>query len=258
MKISNIRMDEIIPPELDIRNEQGDIDITSLAQSMHEVGLIEPIVVIARDDKFEVVAGHRRYQAAQTLGWDRIEARVLSNKDAAPMTIKIHENIHRKNITVLEEMQIVGWLLHEDKKEIKEIIHILGKGETWVLDRIDMLTWDDETKAALHAGEIKLGVCKELQRVPDSHVRKALIDQAVRGGITITTARQWRIDYALVSIPDPQAMAADIAAGNLPQPVSPQIECFLCTTKVPAGHSHAPNICGQCFTQILREKNSTQ
>lgn len=258
MDTLKLNMALIAPPRLDVRNENEDDDIESLAKSLHDVGLIEPIVVIAVNEGYEIVAGHRRFQAAYRLRWNTIDARILNEKDSDPMLVKIHENIHRKNITPLEEAQIVGYLHYEKGAEIRDVISMLGKSASWVSDRLDMLAWPDDIKALLHMEGVKLGVVRELMQIPDETVRKTLIDNAVRGGITIATARQWRADYMNVVVPPTDEAALLASVGILPEPISCDIECFLCSQKSPVGHTHAPNLCGRCYSDVLREKAEAQ
>lgn len=254
MEIKDLDLCKILPPELDVRRTTGDAGIEELAESIRSVGLIEPIVVRPRGSGFEVIAGHRRLQACTKLGLEKVECKILDVDEDKAMDIRCQENLHRLDISPIEEADIVGYLHYEQKVELPEIARRVGKNIEWVHDRIDIIHYPDFVKDALHAKELKLGVAKELVRVNDEKVRTLLFDNAIRGGITVGTARQWRISYMDVIVPGEGPEADALEAGLLAEPVPVDIKCFICGESSPVGHTHAPNLCGQCFGCILQER----
>lgn len=254
MEIKDLDIFKITPPELDVRRTTGDAGIAELAESIASVGLIEPIVVRPNADGYEIIAGHRRYQACKALNLDKVECKILDVDENKAMDIRAQENLHRLDISPIEEADIVGYLHYEQKVELPEIAKRVGKKIDWVHDRIDIIHYPEFVKDALHAKELKLGVAKELVRVKDKKVRALLFDNAIRGGITVGTARQWRISYMDVVVPEGSSEEAALEAGQIIEPMSQEIACFMCGEDSPVGHTHAPNLCGRCFGCILQER----
>ena len=195
--------------------------------------------------------------AHQLLNAKHIEAKIMDEKGTDVMRLRVHENIHRLDITPLEEAEIVGYMHYEEKMDVGQIVKQLNKSDAWVMDRLDMVHYPEDVKQAIHEQKLKIGVAKELMRVQDTNIRGVLLDNAIRGGITIQTARAWRQDYEGMQIPEAPETAAMLAAGLLPPPVLPVIRCFTCGVDTDVLHTHAPNICGGCFTEILRQRRDS-
>lgn len=116
-----------------IRNER-DNEIAELADSIERQGLINPILVQKRDDgKYEVIAGHRRYEAVKRLGLPHIECNVAEDMSERDVVFaQIAENVQRKNMSALELVETFEDLKKRFHLDQRAIAKMFGKSDTWV------------------------------------------------------------------------------------------------------------------------------
>lgn len=121
-----------------IRNEHDD-EITELASSIEKQGLINPILVQKRDDgKYEVIAGHRRYEAVKRLGLPHIECNVfedLSEKDV--LLTQLAENVQRKNMSAWELVELFEDMKKRFRLNNENIAKLMGKSAPWVSNQYE-------------------------------------------------------------------------------------------------------------------------
>lgn len=90
-----------------------DSDVVELQQSIQQHGILEPLLLRPVGDRFEIVAGHRRFMAARNLGFTELPALVKKLDDSTAALVAIHENVHRNQFTPLEEARMFQWLLEK-------------------------------------------------------------------------------------------------------------------------------------------------
>jgi ParB family chromosome partitioning protein len=119
-----------------IRNEKDD-DILELAQSIETYGLINPITVKPVENGFyEVVTGHRRYEAVKRLGLPHIECLITDNTSEKDlMLIQIAENVQRKDMSALELVEVFDEMKKRFNINQKQLAHYFHKSDTWVCNQ---------------------------------------------------------------------------------------------------------------------------
>ncbi len=130
----NIPLKDIFLGELNERLDPGDID--GLAKSIAQVGVLEPLLVRPVADKFEVIAGGRRYRAASQAGVKTVPCVVKEMDDISALKASFHENEERKSASPLE-YGMLCWKMAQRAESIKEVADNLGKTQTWVESRIN-------------------------------------------------------------------------------------------------------------------------
>ncbi|MHB8360206.1 MAG: ParB/RepB/Spo0J family partition protein [Thermoplasmataceae archaeon] len=130
----NIPLKDIFLGELNERLDPGDID--GLAKSIAQVGVLEPLLVRPVSDKFEVIAGGRRYRAALQAGVKSVPCVVKEMDDISALKASFHENEERKSASPLE-YGMLCWKLAQRAESIKDVADNLGKTQTWVESRIN-------------------------------------------------------------------------------------------------------------------------
>lgn len=145
-----LRMSEIHPNPLQPRIFGKD-RVEDLVDSMSRLGLIEPIVVRKEDDKYQIVAGERRYRAAQKLGWTEIPARIVNDSIDVCYEMALAENEKRKSLNPWEVGRAVAFLRRERKKTAEEVAGILGYTERYIkqlssIARLDQKSVEDLIK----------------------------------------------------------------------------------------------------------------
>ncbi len=166
--------------------------MVNLVRSIKENGLINPIVVRKKGDKYELIAGYRRVLAHEKLGIDKIMARVVRADDLKAERMKIDENREREDVNALDEgvffrqmMQNYGW-------NQKELAQACRYSEAYVSQRVSSIKWPEILRDAIIDGKINFSVARELAGVNDPGELDALVLMAVKSGVTPGVAAQWR------------------------------------------------------------------
>lgn len=200
-QLRDVKLDLIEPGSLNVRDiRDANKDLEILKESMRTQGLIQPIVVVAKGDKFQLLVGQRRWLAAKGLGWDKISAIVLAPiSEREGKIISAIENFQRKELSFTDQVKIAEYLFDDLKGKVgkkslaKEIGKLLGISEnraTRLLkramippeiakmvdnkelkrneaDKIALATWPNEAKAVELAGRIRTLTNDEKSRLVD-------------------------------------------------------------------------------------------
>lgn len=128
--------------------------VRSLAKSIGESGLQNPIFVVGREDRFQLIAGHRRFLAVKWfVGWEDIPCRVLSGLDAQTLqVINFVENLERQDLNIVEEADTLPKLWPNGYPPVKEMATALGKSRNWIDIRIKVNELEDNIKDLATAG----------------------------------------------------------------------------------------------------------
>lgn len=196
-EVRTINAEHIVDPPNPNRIELSQVELQELAESIKKDGLINPIMVRPVGDKFEVVAGHRRFRACLIAGVINIKCVVRTLTDAEAEDIKAHENLFRQDLDPLEEAIYLGRLIGDDDTQIPVVAARMNKTEQWVTDRLNILTMPDYLRGYIRGGNVGLGVAKWLGAIGDEVYRKIFSDQAANNGMSIRQAeylyRQWEL-----------------------------------------------------------------
>jgi len=186
-----IPMDKIDRPAEGTRLEIPPEEIAELAESIEERGQLQPILVTPRNERFEIVAGERRYLAHEKLGRGKIEAKVVEADAEAVAIDRATENLQRRDLSPFEEGMIYANLRDKMGLTIAQISKKIRKSAGRVERRLDVLRMPEEFQKAVHFGKVSLGVAEELWSCPDQAKRMYFLEMAIEHGITVAVARMW-------------------------------------------------------------------
>lgn len=145
------------------RREMDPAALEELAQSIREQGIIQPILVRPINDKqYEIIAGERRWRAAQQAGLKEVPVVVKSIPDEAAMAIGLIENIQREDLNPIEEAMGLKRLLEEFGLTHEEIAQSVGKSRVSVTNLLRLLNLNPEVRTLLERGEIDMGHARAL------------------------------------------------------------------------------------------------
>jgi len=190
-----IAMDKIDRPSEATRLEIDAEEIRELAESIEERGLLQPILVAPRGNRFEIVAGDRRYLAHVKLGRKKIQAKVSDSDDVSIIIDRATENLQRRDLTPLEEGVIYAGLRDKMGLTVGEISQKIRKSAGRIERRLSVLKMPDSFQKALHFGKVSMTVAEELWSTPDADKREYFLELAVHHGITKDIARSWVDDF---------------------------------------------------------------
>ena len=169
------------PEEFDLRKTSAtttDVAFKNMVVSMKKHGVVQPIIIheITLEDgstRFQVIAGRRRCRAAVAAGFKTILSVIDNGKNAREKAII--ENIHRKDLTPIEEMRMLH-VLKEIHKNYRNISAVIGKSMGWISDRFKLSKLDPEVQNQLDLGQISIGEALEIAN-EDSDKQKEKADQ---------------------------------------------------------------------------------
>jgi ParB family transcriptional regulator, chromosome partitioning protein len=147
------------------RKHFSDAELDELATSIKERGIIQPVVVRAlrgAKDSYEIIAGERRWRAAQRAGLHDVPIVPVEASDSEALELAIIENVQRSDLNPLEEAGGYQALANEYKHSHEDIAKIVGKSRSHVTNTLRLLKLPDEVKAYIDAGKISAGAARTL------------------------------------------------------------------------------------------------
>lgn len=157
-------------PLFNCRGAIAPIDVVELARDIERNGLMQPIIVQPYQNgkyDYRCVAGHRRLKAHEVLKWEEIDCIIKTDIDEGKALISnLAENIHRKNLNILQEAKALE-KLKEKGFSIEAVSLALGKSNTWVRMRYELLELPEVIQEAAAAGFIKQNQIRDLFRIKD-------------------------------------------------------------------------------------------
>jgi ParB family transcriptional regulator, chromosome partitioning protein len=155
--------------------------LEELALSIKEQGLIEPLVVVPRDNKFMLVAGERRWRACQMAGLETVPVRVIEADDRQIAEMALVENLQRQDLTPLEEARAFREMLNKGYTK-EELARKLGFKQVWRVDeRLSLLNLAPKFQEALTLGALSPSQAFEMSRLTD-HGDQELVFRKIRAG----------------------------------------------------------------------------
>ena len=149
------------------RRDMDSDALQELADSIKVQGVIQPIVVRhISNDKYEIVAGERRWRAAQLAGLDAIPAMLREVSDEAAIAMSLIENIQREDLNPIEEALALQRLQLEFELTQQEVANAVGKSRTTVTNLLRLMSLRDDVRTLLEHGDIEMGHGKALLGLP--------------------------------------------------------------------------------------------
>jgi ParB family chromosome partitioning protein len=137
--------------------------LKELADSIRVQGIIQPIIVrLVADDKYEIIAGERRWRAAQQASLQEVPVVIKEIDDRSAMAIALIENIQREDLNALEESEALRRLLDEFEMTHQQVADSVGKSRTTVSNLLRLLDLQNEVKILLGKGLIEMGHARAL------------------------------------------------------------------------------------------------
>jgi ParB family chromosome partitioning protein len=166
-------------------------ELNELAESIRERGIIQPIVVRGvrgETDKFEIIAGERRWRAAQRAGLHEVPVAVVEATDAQALEFAIIENVQRADLNAIEEATGYLALMEEFNHSQDEVAQIVGKSRPHVANMVRLLKLPEPVKALVRAGKLSAGHARLLVGHAGAQV---LAEMAVDEGFSVRQLEEW-------------------------------------------------------------------
>jgi ParB family transcriptional regulator, chromosome partitioning protein len=167
------------------RKEFAPEALAELVESIRAEGLLQPIVVRAAGDKFQLIAGERRWRAFQQLKLKVIPARIMTSSDASSASLAMIENLQRADLNPLEEAHGYASLIRDFDLTQDAAAQRVGKGRATVANSLRLLSLEAELQAYVGKGMLSVGHAKVLLGVENSPERLVLARRALEQGLSV-------------------------------------------------------------------------
>ncbi len=160
--------------------------LEELAASIREHGVVQPIVVVARGEKLEIVAGERRYRAARLAGLERVPV-VIREKpaDRELLELALVENLQREDLNPMEEAEAFGRLKEEFALTQEQIAERVGKDRATVSNSLRILRLPNSVKELVRDGALSGGHARALVGLPTPDEQQGLAEEIIRRGLSV-------------------------------------------------------------------------
>lgn len=197
-------LDALLPEDNDLQNTVSMIAITeldrnpeqprrefdeealqALAESMKEAGVLQPLLVIERGGRYQIVAGERRFRAARLAGLTSVPCIVRDFTPQEQMEAALIENIQREDLNAIEEAAAVRQLMDRCGYTQEKAAKRLGKSRPAVANLLRLLSLPEAVKAQVTAGKLSAGHARVLAGLEDEKLQLALAERTVREGLSV-------------------------------------------------------------------------
>lgn len=178
-EVIQIPINKIVPNKYQPRTVFDDEKIEELSRTIHTHGVIQPIVVrpsADSTDRYEIIAGERRYRAMKKLEWEEVPAIVRSLSDKETASIALIENLQREELTAIEEALAYQQLLELHSLTQEALAQRLGKGQSTVANKLRLLKLPTFVQEAILHREISERHARALIAIKDEQLQRQLIE----------------------------------------------------------------------------------
>jgi ParB family transcriptional regulator, chromosome partitioning protein len=164
--------------------------LAALADSIREVGVLQPILVRPVDDGFELIAGERRWRAARRVGLQTIPALVRTTDDASTLEQALVENVHRADLNPLEEAAAYQQLIEDFKLTHEQVAARVGRSRVAITNTLRLLQLPPAIQKLIKDDVLKEGHARALLGTPDRAFQEELARRAVKEGLSVRAVEE--------------------------------------------------------------------
>ena len=188
---------EMISPNPDQpRTDISDEGIAELADSIKKVGLLQPIIVRAYGEGYQIIAGERRWRACRLAGIERVPVKVLTTNETESLEIALIENLQRQDLNSIEEARGYRRLLTEYRMTQAELADKVSKSRSTITNALRLLDLPEEVQELVYAGKMTAGHARAVLSIPDEGIRLKLAERVVADGLSVREAENLARLYA--------------------------------------------------------------
>ena len=231
-RVQKISLNEIVASPFQPRTEFRGERLLELVESIREHGIIQPLIVRQRDGKYELIAGERRWRAAEQLGLKEAPVIVREAGDQEVLELAIIENIQREDLNPIEEAIGYQRLSKEFGLKQDDIAQKVGKSRAAIANSMRLLELAPSVQSWLTQGRISVGHAKVLLGAKTHEEQTLLADAVLRGNLTVrATEKLLNSHLAQRNSPRKQGRSADASNGTSPAVLHLQnrLQRHLCT-----------------------------
>lgn len=216
--VQRVALDRIRPCPFQPRKDFSQEALRDLADSIKEQGIVQPLIVRERGGFFELIAGERRWRAAQMVGLTHVPVLVRQADDRTVLELALIENLQRENLNPIEEAQGYAQLMEEFQLTQEEASKKVGKSRAVVANSLRLLKLAPAVQAFLRDGRISVGHAKVVLGLSDAKIQQTAAERIVRDSLNVRQA-----EALVVKMQARAAGAGTTAATVAPKAADPHV-----------------------------------
>ena len=183
--VRRVPLDRIRPSAMQPRKNFSDDALKELADSIREQGIVQPLIVRERGGFFELIAGERRWRAAQLVKLPEVPVIVREADDRAVLELALIENLQRENLNAIEEALGYSQLAEQFQLTQEEIALKVGKSRAAVANATRLLKLPLSVQAYVREGRLSVGHAKVILGLPDETQQILATERAIKDGLNV-------------------------------------------------------------------------
>lgn len=184
-EVVELYLDDIIPNRFQPREVFNQEALQDLANSIREHGVIQPIIVRKIGDKYEIIAGERRYKASTLAGLTKIPAIIRNLDDKEASKVALLENLQRKDLSPIEEARTYQKILEIDNMTQEELGKTMGKSQASIANKMRLLSLPDEVQEALLNEQISERHARSLLNIATPEEQIKMLNKVIQNRMTV-------------------------------------------------------------------------
>lgn len=238
-QVQNINIDLIIPNRFQPRLSFDEKALNELAESIKQHGIIQPLIVRQLADKYEIIAGERRYKAATLAGLSTVPVIVTNLSDAKSAEVALVENIQRKNLSSIEEALSYKRKIDKDNLTQEQLAKLLGLSQSTVANRLRLLNLSNEVQDALLKEKISERHARSLLQISDKNKQTELLNRIITERLTVR-----QLDEIIKKELSSPSTYAEEVPSNLEHPLSSEPEAEPIPEQTPSTQIESLDVLG--------------
>ena len=184
-EIMEISIEDIVPNRFQPRLTFDTEALNELANSIREHGIIQPLVVRRLNDKYEIIAGERRYKASTLIGMKKVPCIVMDLSDNESAEVAVIENIQRKEMSPLEEAKSFKKILDKGYLTQEELAKRMGKSQSSIANKLRLLNLDEVVQDAILDGKISERHARSLLKIENKQEQRNILAEIINNRLTV-------------------------------------------------------------------------
>jgi ParB family chromosome partitioning protein len=207
-------------------------------------------MVTQDNDFYDIVFGHRRFDAFTRLGWDVIPALIVTGEEAEIRRKTFAENFFRDNLTSVELAIAIAEEIKSERSTVEQLATCFKHKPDWIRRQISICCWPVDCLDAVHTGKLSVSAAENLSCITDDSYRESVVRQACDNGATARTTAAWLQAWRSMLPVDEAVLCPPSGSPDLPVPLVPQAPCLACHDVFRTDElSHVP-LCSRCIKII--------
>ena len=186
-----VEIDLVVPNPDQPRTNFKKEDLEELASSIKKNGLLQPILVRKVGDKYQIIAGERRWQACKSLDMKKVPVRVKEADDDQTIILALVENIQRSDLNPIEEAYGYRRMMERGKMTQSEVAQAVSKGRSAIANSLRLLELPEDAQQLLFEEKITAGHARAILSIPTKEGRRKLTDKLIESNMSVREAESY-------------------------------------------------------------------